>query len=125
MNNSKVLVTGGAGYIGAHTAVELIQSGYEPVIVDNFSKSDRTLLEGLEQITKQNPNFHQGDCLDKGFLRRVFKTQGPISCVMHFAAYKSVGESVAQPLEYYHNNIQSLVTLLEVMREFQVRDIIF
>lgn len=121
----KILVTGGAGYIGAHTAVELIQSGYEPVILDNFSKSDTTLLDGLEQITQQKPNFHQGDCTDKDFLRNVFKTQGPISCVMHFAAYKSVGESVAKPLEYYNNNIQSLVTILGVMQEFAVKDIIF
>ena len=121
----KILVTGGAGYVGAHTAVELIQSGCEPVIIDNFSKSDTTLLEGLERITKQKPNFHQGDCTDKDFLRDVFKTQGPISCVMHFAAYKSVGESVAKPLGYYHNNIQSLVSLIEVMQEFGVKDLIF
>ena len=79
----KILVTGGAGYIGAHTVVELIQSGYEPIIVDNFSKSDATLLKGLEEITNQKPNFHQGNCIDKDFLRHVFKSQGPISCVMH------------------------------------------
>ncbi len=121
----KILVTGGAGYIGAHTAVELIQSGFEPVIVDNFSKSDTTLLEGLEKITNQKPSFHRGNCTDKDFLRDVFKTQGPISCVMHFAAYKSVGESVAKPLDYYQNNIQSLVSLIEVMQEFGVRDLIF
>lgn len=121
----KVLVTGGAGYIGAHTVVELIQSGYEPVIIDNFSKSDDSLLKGLEQITKQKPNFLQGDCVDKDFLRKVFTSQAPISCVMHFAAYKSVGESVAKPLDYYHNNIQSLVSLIEVMQEFEVKDLIF
>ena len=121
----KILVTGGAGYIGSHTVVELIQSGYEPIIIDNFSKSDSTLLEGLEQITNQKPNFHQGNCVDKDFLRNIFKLQGPISCVMHFAAYKSVGESVAKPLDYYGNNIQSLVSLLEVMQEFGVKDIIF
>lgn len=121
----KILVTGGAGYIGAHTVVELSQSGYESVIIDNFSKSDTTLLEGIKQITKQNPNFHQGNCTDRDFLRNIFKTQGPISCVMHFAAYKSVGESVAKPLEYYHNNIQSLVSLIEMMQEFGVKDLIF
>lgn len=121
----KILVTGGAGYIGSHTVVELIQSGYEPIIIDNFSKSDSTLLEGLEQITNQKPNFHQGNCVDKDFLRNIFKSQGPIFCVMHFAAYKSVGESVAKPLDYYGNNIQSLVSLLEVMQEFGVKDIIF
>ena len=123
--NKKILVTGGAGYIGSHTVVELIQSGYEPIIIDNFSRSDQTLLEGLEQITNQKPNFHQGNCVDKDFLRNIFKSQGPISCVMHFAAYKSVGESVAKPLDYYGNNIQSLVSLLEVMQEFGVKDIIF
>jgi len=120
----KILVTGGAGYIGAHTVIELIQSGYEPVIIDNFSKSDKVLLEGLEQITSQKPDFRQGDCVDKEFLRKVF-TSTPISCVMHFAAYKSVGESVAKPLDYYHNNIQSLVSLIAVMQEFGVKDLIF
>jgi UDP-glucose 4-epimerase len=121
----KILVTGGAGYIGAHTAVELMGSGYEPVIVDNLSRSDRTLLTGMEQITGSKPNFHQGDCLDEQFLQNIFKTQGPFSCVLHFAAYKSVGESVEQPLIYYENNIGSLVTLLKVMKANQVKDLIF
>src|SRR6478609_5029114 len=120
----KILVTGGAGYIGAHTVVELIQSGHEPVIIDNFSKSDKILLEGLEKITNRKPDFRQGNCVDKEFLRKVF-TSTQISCVMHFAAYKSVGESVAKPLDYYHNNIQSLVSLIEVMQEFGVKDLIF
>lgn len=121
----KVLVTGGAGYIGAHTAVELIAAGYEPVIVDNFSRSDRTLLEGMEKITGLKPNFHEGDCLDCEFLRKVFRTEGPITCVLHFAAYKSVGESVQRPLTYYENNLGSLLTLLKVMEENQVKDMIF
>ena len=121
----RILVTGGAGYIGAHTAVELFQAGYEPVIVDNLSRSDRTLLKGMEKITGSKPNFHQGDCLDEEFLQGIFKTQGPFSCVLHFAAYKSVGESVEQPLIYYENNIGSLVKLLQVMKDHQVRDMIF
>lgn len=121
----KILVTGGAGYIGAHTVVELIQAGYAPVIVDNFSKSDRTLLEGMEKITGLKPNFHEGDCLDEKFLQKLFKSEGPFSCVLHFAAYKSVGESVQQPLMYYENNIGSLVTLLKVMKENEVSDLIF
>lgn len=121
----KILVTGGAGYIGAHTAVELIQAGYDTVIVDNFSKSDQTLLKGMEKITGSKPNFHEGDCLDEKFLQDLFKTQGPFSCVLHFAAYKSVGESVQQPLMYYENNIGSLVTLLKVMKENKVKDLIF
>lgn len=121
----KVLVTGGAGYIGAHTVVELMTSGYHPVIVDNFSKTDHTLLKGMEKITGKKPDFHEGDCLDKNFLDNLFKQHGPFSCVLHFAAYKSVGESVQHPLMYYGNNIGSLVTLLEVMKEHEVKDLIF
>lgn len=123
--SKKILVTGGAGYIGAHTTVELISAGYDPVIVDNLSASDTHLLEGIEKLTGKKPNFHRGDCRDKNFLNHVFKTQGPIQCVMHFAAYKSVGESVEKPLEYHQNNVGSLMTVLEVMRENQVTDFIF
>ena len=122
---SKILVTGGAGYIGAHTVVELHNAGFDTVIVDNLSRCDETLLNGIEKITGQKPNFHKGDCLDADFLKQVFKTQGPIDGVIHFAAYKAVGESVEKPLDYYRNNIGSLVTLLEVMKEFKVRDFIF
>jgi UDP-glucose 4-epimerase len=125
MTKKKILVTGGAGFIGAHTALELVQSGYEAVIVDNLSRSNRILLEGMEKITGNKPNFHEGDCVDRDFLRKVFKSEGPISAVMHFAAYKSVGESVREPLSYYHNNIASLVSILEVMKEFGVKDFIF
>lgn len=125
MEQKKILVTGGAGYIGAHTAVELIQAGYDVVIVDDLSRSDRTLLEGIKNITQRPVAFHQGDCCDKAFMTRLFKNAGPFSCVMHFAAYKSVGESVANPLLYYHNNLNSLITLLDVMLENQVRDLIF
>src|SRR6478736_2953546 len=125
MSKKNILVTGGAGYIGTHTVVELFQADYNPIIIDNFSKSDDTLLEGVEKITLSKPNFHKGNCSDKAFLRNVFQTQGPISCVMHLAAYKSVGESVKEPLKYYHNNLDSLVSLLEVMKEFGVKDLIF
>jgi UDP-glucose 4-epimerase len=121
----KVLVTGGAGYIGAHTAVELFNAGYEPVIVDNLSRSDRTLLKGMEKITGRKPNFKEADCLDEKYLNEIFGVEGPISCVLHFAAYKSVGESVQQPLMYYENNIGSLVTLLKVMKHNNVKDLIF
>lgn len=121
----KILVTGGAGYIGAHTVVELMSAGYEPVIIDNLSASDTTLLDGIQKITGKKPNFHKGDCLDKQFLSRIFKTQGPIQCVIHFAAFKSVSESVQKPLEYHQNNIGSLMTVLEVMKENQVKDFIF
>ena len=125
MKQKKILVTGGAGYIGAHTTVELIQAGYDVVIVDDLSRSDRTLLKGIERITKEGVAFHQGDCCDKAFMTRLFKNAGPFSSVMHFAAYKSVGESVAKPLLYYHNNLNSLITLLDVMLENDVKDLIF
>lgn len=125
INTKKILVTGGAGYIGAHTVVELMQAGYEPVIVDDLSKSDRTLLEGIEKITNKKPIFYQGDCCDRQFLQHVFRAEKNFECVMHFAAYKSVGESVAKPLEYYRNNLSSLIILLEVMQEFGVKNFIF
>jgi len=121
---SKILITGGAGYIGAHTVVELHNAGYETVIVDNLSRSDDTLLKGIEKITGQKPNFYKGDCLDLEFLRKVF-TENKINGVIHFAAFKAVGESVEKPLDYYRNNIGSLVALLEVMKEFGVKDFIF
>lgn len=125
MTKKKVLVTGGAGYIGAHTAVELFNAGYEPIIIDNLSRSDRTLLDGIAKITGTPPRFYEGDCLDEGFLDNIFKTEKSISCCMHFAAYKSVGESVQEPLAYYENNIGSLISLLKVMKSNNVRDIIF
>lgn len=121
----KVLVTGGAGYIGAHTAVALTEAGYDPVIIDNLSRSDHTLLQGMAKITGSKPNFREGDCLDQGFLDEVFKVEGPFSAVLHFAAYKSVGESVEKPLMYYENNIGSVVTLLKVMQANDVKNLIF
>jgi UDP-glucose 4-epimerase len=123
-SSDKILVTGGAGYIGAHTVVELLAAGYQPVIVDDLSKSDRTLLEGIRQITGKEIEFRQGDCCDKAFLREVFADHR-LSGVLHFAAYKSVGESVALPLEYYRNNVGSMTALLQVMQEHGVRDFIF
>jgi UDP-glucose 4-epimerase len=123
--SDKVLVTGGAGYIGAHTVVELLGQGYTPIIIDNFSKSDRTLLAGIKKITNTTVPLYEGDCTDKSFLRSVIKSEPGIVAVMHFAAYKSVGESVAQPLKYYENNIVSLTALLGVMEEERIRNIIF
>ncbi len=126
MNRSKkVLVTGGAGYIGAHTLVALHDAGYEPVAADNLVSSDLTLIKGIEKITGKKVNFHKGDCRDKKFLTNLFRTEGPIGSVMHFAALKSVGESVQKPLEYHENNIGSLLTVLQVMREQDVTDFIF
>lgn len=125
MSKKKILVTGAAGYIGAHTVVELTQAGYEPVIVDDLSKSDHTLLQGLQQIFGKPPIFQKGDCNDADFLDEVFTQHGGFSCVLHFAAYKSVGESVQFPLMYYGNNIGSLVTLLSAMKKHDVKDLIF
>lgn len=125
MASKKILVTGGAGYIGAHTVVELYANGYMPVIIDNFSKSDRTLLEGIEKIAGKSLVFYEGDCADKQFLKEVFEKEGKLDGVMHFAAYKSVGESVEQPVMYYRNNLDSLLTLLEVMWEQNVNKLIF
>lgn len=125
MNKKKILVTGAAGYIGAHTVVELHEAGYDAVIVDNLSKSDTTLLEGLTKLIGKSPGFRQGDCADKVFLQQVFKTDGPFECVLHFAAYKSVGESVQEPLMYYQNNLDSLISLLEVMKENNISNLIF
>jgi UDP-glucose 4-epimerase len=124
MNRKKILVTGGAGYIGAHAAVELFEAGFEPVIVDDFSKSDRTLLDGIETITQKKPLLCEGNCTDKEFLTKVFNEHS-ISAVLHFAAYKSVGESVQQPLAYYQNNLLSLITVLEVMKDAGVTDFVF
>ncbi|MCO5272940.1 MAG: UDP-glucose 4-epimerase GalE [Cyclobacteriaceae bacterium] len=125
MKTKKILVTGGAGYIGAHTVVELYASGYIPVIIDNFSKSDRTLLEGIEKLLGKSLAFYEGDCTNEEFLKSVFKKEGGLSGVMHFAAYKSVGESVEHPAMYYRNNLDSLLTLLEVMNGQQVNNLIF
>jgi UDP-glucose 4-epimerase len=124
MNSKKVLVTGGAGYIGAHVALELHNTGYVPVIVDNLSRSDRTLLNGLRELTGQELIFCKGDCLDKAFLKTVFADH-EIEGAIHFAAYKAVGESVEEPLLYYRNNLESLISVLEIMNEFGVTDIIF
>ncbi len=121
----KILVTGGAGYIGSHTVVELVKAGYEPVVIDSFIYSDGSLISGIEKITGKKVNFHKGDCCDKSFVAHIFKTQGPIDAVIHFAALKSVGESVEKPLQYHQNNVGSLLTLLEVMKENSVTDFIF
>ena len=120
----KVLLTGGAGYIGAHTATELLQSGYDVVLVDNFSKSDDTLLKGIEKILDKKPVFFEGDCKDAQFLKKIF-SQNKFDSVIHFAAYKSVSESVREPLAYYENNLGSMIELLRVMKKFEVNKFIF
>ncbi|MBJ6117508.1 UDP-glucose 4-epimerase GalE [Pontibacter sp. BT310] len=121
----KILVTGGAGYIGSHTVVELQQAGYDPVIVDNFSNSEERSLEGIKAILGQEVKCHRIDCTDAAALGNVFEQEQNIVGVIHFAAYKAVGESVEKPLMYYHNNVGSLVTLLQVMKEFDVQKLVF
>lgn len=121
----KILVTGGAGYIGSHTVVELLQAGYEPVIVDNFLNSEERSLEGIKAIVGRDVTCHRNDCTDADAMRQVFEQEQTIVGVIHFAAYKAVGDSVEKPLMYYHNNVGSLVTLLQVMQEFNVQKLVF
>ncbi|KUZ67266.1 UDP-glucose 4-epimerase [Burkholderia ubonensis] len=119
-----ILVTGGAGYIGSHTAVELLDHGYDVVIVDNLVNSKDESVRRVAQITGKTPAFHQVDVCDEAALGKVFDAH-PITGVIHFAALKSVGESVAKPLEYYQNNIGGLLTVLKVMRERNVKQFVF
>ena len=124
MNNKRVLVTGGAGYIGSHTTVELINAGYDVIIVDNLSNSDRSSIDGIRRITGVEPIFIEADCCSKEAMRRVFD-EYDFQSVIHFAAYKAVGESVSEPLKYYRNNIMSLTTILELMTEYKRQNIVF
>ncbi|AFQ49033.1 UDP-glucose 4-epimerase GalE [Burkholderia cepacia] len=119
-----ILVTGGAGYIGSHTAVELLDNGYDVVIVDNLVNSKAESVRRIEQITGRTPAFHQVDVCDEAALAKVFDAH-PITGTIHFAALKAVGESVAKPLEYYRNNIGGLLAVLKVMRERNVRQFVF
>ena len=120
-----ILVTGGTGFIGSHTTVELQQAGYNVVIVDNLSNSNADAIDGIEQITGIRPAFEQVDCCDKAALDAVFSKYEGIKGIIHFAASKAVGESVEKPLLYYRNNIVSLINLLELMPQHQVKGIIF
>jgi len=119
-----ILVTGGAGYIGSHTLVELIKAGYKVTVVDNLERSEFKIIEGVEQITNSKIDFHKIDCLDFDALDSLF-SKNEFTTVIHFAAYKSVNESVIKPIEYYKNNVGSLITLLDVMKKNQVYDLIF
>lgn len=119
-----ILVTGGAGYIGSHTTVELLAAGYEVIILDDFSNSSPKVLDRLKTITGKNIAFYEGSILNKPFLNKIFK-ENDIEAVIHFAAFKAVGESVKEPLKYYHNNIAGTISLLEVMTENKVKNIVF
>lgn len=120
-----ILVTGGMGFIGSHTAVELIEAGYDVVIVDDLSNSNIKVLDGIRAITGVAPAFEQVDLKDKDATENVFKKYPNIEGIIHFAASKAVGESVEKPLLYYRNNIISLVNLLELMPQYNVKGIIF
>lgn len=122
---SKILVTGGTGYIGSHTVVELQNAGYEVVIIDNLSNSNANVVDGIEKISGIRPTFVEMDCNDKEKLRTVFTENKGIKGIIHFAASKAVGESVKKPLKYYKNNIFTLINLLEIMPEFGVKGIVF
>ena len=120
----KILVTGGTGFIGSHTCVELLESNYEIVIIDNLSNSKKDVVEKIEKITGKHIKFYENDVCDKEALRTIFK-ENKIGAVIHFAGFKAVGESVLKPLMYYRNNLDSTLTLLEVMKEFNVKKLAF
>lgn len=125
MSPNKVLVTGGAGYIGAHTLVELVASGFEPIVADDLSRSSMRLVTGVEKIVGRKLVFYKIDCSDRSQLTKVFEQHPDISSVIHFAAFKSVNESIEKPLLYYQNNLGSLISLLQVMEEFSVDKLVF
>ena len=120
----KILVTGGAGYIGSHTCVELLNEGFEVVVIDNFSNSKSSSLDAIKKITGKDFKFYEIDYLDKDALNKVFE-ENEIDAVINFAGFKAVGESVQKPIEYYTNNISGALNLLDVMREHNVKKFVF
>ncbi|MCK8492337.1 MULTISPECIES: UDP-glucose 4-epimerase GalE [Spirosoma] len=123
-NSPKILVTGGAGFIGSHTVVSLVEAGFEPVIVDDFSNSERSVLDGLRTILGRDVTCYSANCNDAAEMAAIFQKEG-FSGVIHFAAYKAVGESVQKPLKYYRNNLDSLLLLLELMPKYKVSNLVF
>ncbi len=120
----KILVTGGAGYIGSHTCVELLNEGFEVVVIDNFSNSKSSALDAIKKITGKDFKFYEMDYLDKDALNKVFE-ENKIDAVINFAGFKAVGESVQKPIEYYTNNISGALNLLDVMRKYNVKKFVF
>lgn len=120
----KVLLTGGAGYIGSHTAVALLDAGHEVVIVDNYSNSSSVAIERVQQIIGKTVSVHEADVRDSASMEKIFAQEKP-GCIIHFAGLKAVGESIEKPVEYYRNNIDSTLTLLEVMKKAGVKNIVF
>ena len=125
MKTDRILVTGGTGYIGSHTTVELQNAGFEVVIIDNLSNSNIEVLDGIERITGVRPAFIEGDVTDRNTLIRLFEQHSDIKGIINFAASKAVGESVEKPLLYYRNNLVSLINLLELMPQYGVKGIVF
>ena len=119
-----VLVTGGAGYIGSHTVIELIENGYDPIIVDNLCNSKKVAVERVEKIVGKKIKFYQYDLCEIDKLREIFKKENIDSCI-HFAGLKAVGESCQKPLEYYQNNLISTLNLVQVMKEFGCKNLVF
>ena len=119
-----ILVTGGAGYIGSHTTVELLNADYEVVVLDNFSNSKPESLERIKEITEKDFKFYQIDLLEREGIEKVFK-ENDIEAVIHFAGLKSVGESVTIPLQYYNNNVTGTINLCEVMKQYNVKKLVF
>lgn len=120
----KILVTGGAGYIGSHTVVELMNAGHKVVVVDDLSNAKINVIDRIREITGERPDFYRVDCADKEQMREIFREHW-IDAVIHFAGFKAVGERVKKPLQYYRNNLDSTLTLLEVMEEFKCRKLVF
>lgn len=120
----KVLITGGMGYIGSHTCVQMIEAGMEPIIVDNLCNSKLAVLDRIEALTNTRPLFYEGDVRDEAFLDSVFNIHD-IDAVIHFAGLKAVGESVIKPLEYYDNNINGSLVLVRAMRKAGVKSLVF
>jgi len=121
----KILVTGGAGYIGSHTVVELIKNSYEPIIIDNLSNSSKKNINGIEKITNSKIRWYNINCINLSDMNKVFKKEKNIAAVMHFAAYKSVEESIVNPEKYFNNNITALEVVLSCMEKNNIKNIIF
>ena len=120
----KILVTGGTGYIGSHTCVELLNNGYEVIVLDNFSNSKIDVLDKINKITGKSVKFYEGNMIDRDILEKIF-TENDIDAVIDFAAYKAVGESVKKPVEYYTNNVSTVLVLLDVMNKYNCKNIVF
>ncbi|MDX9856134.1 MAG: UDP-glucose 4-epimerase GalE [Candidatus Moranbacteria bacterium] len=121
----KILITGGAGFIGSHTVVELIEAGHTPIIIDNFSNSEKRIIDRIEKIAGKKPAVLEGDCADPEVLDGIFAEEKNIDGIIHFAGLKAVGESMEKPLEYYRNNIDSSLALLEAMKKYGVKYFVF